>query len=54
MFQVLGKESRDMLGLALEYKEGRARQDLNLLFIDVRVGEGAPEFPWGHSQNSSP
>lgn len=34
-----------MLRSALEYKEGRARQDLNLLFIDVQVGEGASEFP---------
>lgn len=30
----------------------RARQDLNLLLTDAQVGEGAPAFPRGHSQNS--
>lgn len=27
-----------------------ARQDLNLLPVDVQVGEGTAEFPWGRSQ----
>lgn len=28
-----------------EDKEGRTRQDLNLLLVDVHVGEGAPQSP---------
>lgn len=51
MCQAGGKKGRDRLRPALEYKEGRARQDLNLLLMDVLVGEDAPEFPQGLSQN---
>lgn len=28
-----------------EDKEGRTRQDLNFLLVDVHVGEGAPQSP---------
>lgn len=52
MFWVWGKVSKDMLRSVQEDKEGRARQDLNLLLTDAQVGEGAPAFPRGRSQNS--
>lgn len=47
----MGTVRRAMLRSGLEDQEGRARQDLNLILMDEQVGEGAPEFPRGHSQN---
>lgn len=47
----VGKVSRAMLRSGLEDQEGRARQNVNLIRMDVQVGEGASEFPRGHSQN---